>query len=465
MRINLTTIATATALTLAFAVSATAQPTRTPPESSRQLQLSYADVVKKTAPAVVNIYTKRKVRNPFADDPFFRRFFGAPRGGKGGERIQTALGSGVVVRADGIIVTNNHVIDGADEVVVALPDRREFEAKVLLADDRTDLAILRVNARNLPALRFHNSDDAEVGDIVLAIGNPFGVGQTVTSGIISALARTQAGISDHQFFIQTDAAINPGNSGGALVTMGGDLIGINTAIYSRSGGNIGIGFAIPANMVKLVVDTAVAGQKTIARPWLGVDTQIVDADLADSLGLDRPIGLAVTAVADGSPAAQAGLRDGDIIVKADGFEVNDPQSLNFRAATKGVGNTVNVTYIRKGQPQTAAVRLIKAPETTPRDTSTIDGRNPLQGVTVANLSPALADELQVGVTKGVMITELSRRSIAARLGFMPGDVIKQVNGRKITTVASLKSALADNSGEWEVAVDRNGRSLKLSLQM
>jgi Do/DeqQ family serine protease len=455
----------AIAMAVSIAGLSQAQPTRVVPTSTQQLQLSFADVVRKTAPAVVNIYSKRKVRNPFADDPFFRRFFGAPRGGEKGQRMQTSLGSGVVVRADGIIVTNNHVIAGADEVVVALPDRREFEAKVLLADERTDLAILRVNARNLPALRFHNSDDAEVGDIVLAIGNPFGVGQTVTSGIISALARTQAGISDYQFFIQTDAAINPGNSGGALVTVNGDLIGINSAIYSRSGGNIGIGFAIPANMVKLVVDTALGGAKSIARPWLGVDTQVVDSDLADSLGLDRPIGVAVTSVAPGSPAAQAGIKEGDIITKADGFEINDPQGLNFRAATKGIGNAVNVTYIRKGETQSAALRLIKAPETTPRDTSNIDGRNPLQGATVANLSPALADELQVGVTSGVMITELSRRSIAARLGFMPGDVIKEVNGRKITTVSSLKSALGGKEDEWEVTVDRNGRSLKLSLQM
>jgi Do/DeqQ family serine protease len=455
----------AIAVALSVAGLSQAQPTRVVPTSTQQLQLSFADVVRKTAPAVVNIYSKRKVRNPFADDPFFRRFFGAPRGGEKGQRVQTSLGSGVVVRTDGIIVTNNHVIAGADEVVVALPDRREFEAKVLLADERTDLAILRVNARNLPALRFHNSDDAEVGDIVLAIGNPFGVGQTVTSGIISALARTQAGISDYQFFIQTDAAINPGNSGGALVTVNGDLIGINSAIYSRSGGNIGIGFAIPANMVKLVVDSALGGAKSIARPWLGVDTQIVDSELADSLGLDRPVGVAVTSVAPGSPAAQAGIKEGDIITTADGFEINDPQSLNFRAATKGIGNAVNVTYIRKGETLTAALRLIKAPETTPRDTSTIDGRNPLQGVTVANLSPALADELQVGVTSGVMITELSRRSVAARLGFMPGDVIKEVNGRKITTVSSLKAALGGNDDEWEVTVDRNGRTLKLSLQM
>jgi Do/DeqQ family serine protease len=438
--------------------------TRIVPQSMGQLQLSFADVVKKTAPAVVNIYSKRKVRNPFADDPFFRRFFGdRPRG----DRVQSALGSGVIVRSDGIIVTNNHVVADADEIVVALADRREFEAKVLLADERTDIAVLRVNTggKALPTLAFHNSDDAEVGDIVLAIGNPFGVGQTVTSGIISALARTQAGISDYQFFIQTDAAINPGNSGGALVTINGQLIGINSAIYSRSGGSIGIGFAIPANMVKLVVTTAVGGGKTIARPWLGLDTQPVTADIAKTIGLDRPLGVLVTDVSAGSPAFQAGLRNGDVIVKIDDFDVNDQQSVNFRVATKGIGNSVEVAYLRDGEKRTAPVRLIKAPETTPRDVQAIDGANPLQGVKVANMSPAYADELQVPVTSGVMITEMDRRSIAARLGFRPGDVIVSVNGRKITTVEGLKAALSGKAGRWTVNVNRNGQTLKLSISI
>jgi len=438
--------------------------TRVVPRSSEQIQLSFAEVVRKTAPTVVNIYTKRKVRNPFADDPFFRRFFDRPRRGS---RVQTSLGSGVVVRGDGVIVTNNHVIDGADEIVVALADRREYEAKVVLADDRTDIAVLRVDTggRTLPTIAFHDSDNAEVGDIVLAIGNPFGVGQTVTSGIISALARTQAGISDHQFFIQTDAAINPGNSGGALVTIDGKLIGINTAIYSRSGGSIGIGFAIPANMVKTVVDTALAGGKTIARPWLGLDTQPVTADIADSIGLDRPVGVLVKDIADASPAARAGIRRGDVITKIDAFEINDPQSLNFRVATKGVGNTATVTYVRDRQTRTAAVRLIKAPETTPRQVTEIEGRNPLQGATVANMSPAYADELQVDVTSGVMITEIGRRTLAARLGLRPGDVVKVVNGRKITSVAALKSAVSGNTGAWKITIERGGRTLNLSIRI
>ena len=462
--LSLSAVAAMAAFAAQTAIAAPGDTTRVVPTSTQQLQLSFADVVKKTAPAVVNIYSKRKVRNPLLDDPFFGRFFGERMGR---DRTTSALGSGVIVRADGIVVTNHHVVDDADEIVVALADRREFEAKVLLADERTDIAVLRINTggKPLPTLAFHDSDDAEVGDIVLAIGNPFGVGQTVTSGIISALARTQAGISDFGFFIQTDAAINPGNSGGALVTVNGQLIGINSAIYSRSGGSIGIGFAIPANMVKTVVTTAIGGAKSIARPWLGFTGQTVTADIAGSIGLDRPVGLLVSEVSPGSPAAQAGIKSGDVVTKIDDFEVNDPQSLNFRVATKGVGNSVNVTYLRDGAPRTAAVRLIKAPETTPRDISEIDGKNPLQGVKVANLSPAFAEELQIDATSGVMITEMDRRSFAARLGFRPGDIIVSVNGRKITTVESLKSALSGKASAWAVTVNRNGQTLKLSIQL
>ena len=385
---------------LALSVALIAQPAwsadtvRVAPQSATQLQLSYAGVVRQTTPAVVNIYSKRKVRNPFAGDPFFQRFFGR---GMGGDRVQSALGSGVIVRSDGVIVTSNHVVAGANEIVVALADRREFEARVVLADERTDIAVLRVNVggKSLPTLAFRDSDDAEVGDIVLAIGNPFGVGQTVTSGIISALARTagrhlRLSASSSR---PTPRSI-PATRAARSSTVDGKLIGINTAIYSRSGGNIGIGFAIPANMVKLVVDSALAGSKSIARPWLGVETQTVTADIADSVGLDRPTGVLVTEVASGSPAAEAGLRNGDVVTKVDGFDVNDEQGMNFRVATKGVGNTVNVTYLRGGQSRTAALRLIKAPETTPRASAELEGSSPLQGATVANLSPAVAEELQ-----------------------------------------------------------------------
>lgn len=435
---------------LAPQAGAQAPSLRTVPATAAQMQLSFASVVRKASPAVVNIYSKRTVKNPYASDPFWSRFFR--------ERVQSALGSGVIVRADGVIVTNNHVVAGADEITVVLADRREFEARILLADERTDLAVLRVNnpVRGLPTLAFHDSDDAQVGDIVLAIGNPFGVGQTVTSGIVSALARTQVGISDYQFFIQTDAAINPGNSGGALVTMNGELIGINTAIFSRSGGSIGIGFAIPANMVKTVVSSALGGAREVARPWLGIESQPVDAALAETLGLDRPSGVLVTQVLPGSPAALAGLTARDVITKVDDVEVNDEPALNFRVATKGIGNNATLTFIRNGQPRSASVRLVKEPNDAPQAAVEIEGKNPLQGAVVSNITTALASELGVEPGTGVLITEMSRRSIAAQYGFSPGDVIVSVNGKKTNSVNSLKAALKGANGWRITAVGPNG---------
>src|SRR5262245_38652656 len=293
----------AVAVALLAAAPAHAQQ-RVVPQDRAAIQLSFAPLVKTTAPAVVNIYTKRTVRaatSPLLNDPFFRRFFGDQLPGQT-ERVQNSLGSGVIVDPGGLIVTNNHVIKGADQITVVLSDRREFEATVVRADDRTDLSVLKINSgsERLPVLELMDSDDLEVGDLVLAIGNPFGVGQTVTSGIVSAVARTRVGIADYGFFIQTDAAINPGNSGGALITMGGKLAGINTAIFSRDGGSVGIGFAIPANMVQTVV-AAAGGQGRIVRPWLGADTQTVTADLATGLGLPRLIGVIVGEVFGGNP--------------------------------------------------------------------------------------------------------------------------------------------------------------------
>ena len=286
--------------------------TREVPDSRAEVMLSFAPVVKKAAPAVVNVLTKKKVtqQRPLSsllDDPFFRRFFGDGFGDqKRRERDQSSLGSGVIVGAEGLIVTNEHVIKGASEIKVVLADRREFEAEVVLTDERTDLAVLLVDpgGAELPILEMRDSDDVEVGDLVLAVGNPFGVGQTVTSGIVSALARTQVGITDFSFFIQTDAAINPGNSGGALVTMDGRLIGINTAIYSRSGGSVGIGFAIPANMVRTVVESARSGH-ALVRAWAGIAGQDLTSELAEGLRLDRPGGVVISDVYEGGPADRA----------------------------------------------------------------------------------------------------------------------------------------------------------------
>ncbi|OYW98338.1 MAG: serine protease, partial [Bosea sp. 32-68-6] len=330
-----------TASSLAAGPVAAQAPLRQVPESRQEISLSFSGVVKKSAGAVVNVYgarVEKQPRNPFMDDPFFRRFFGDRGFGVPQERVQRSLGSGVVVDASGLVVTNNHVIEGMSEVKVAFADKREVEATILLRDPRTDLAVLKLKtAKDLVAIELADSDKVEIGDIVLAIGNPFGVGQTVTQGIVSALARTQIGVGDAQSFIQTDAAINPGNSGGALVDMQGRVIGINTAIFSRSGGSHGIGFAIPAAMVRVVVESARAGAKTVRRPWFGARLQALTPDVADGLGLDRPAGSVVAGVVEKGPAAEGGLRRSDVILAVDGVSVDDPESFGYRFATRPLG--------------------------------------------------------------------------------------------------------------------------------
>ncbi len=283
------------ALMVAPAVAQTAPPVtvRQAPQTRAEIQTSFSPVVKAARPSVVNVYASRTEQmpvNPLFDDPIFRRFFGG-RGAQPQSRTAQSLGSGVIVDASGLVVTNHHVIEGMTEVKVALADRREVDAEIILRDPRTDLAVLKLKTgSNYPAIALGDSDALEVGDLVLAIGNPFGVGQTVTQGIVSALARTQVGVSDYGFFIQTDAAINPGNSGGALIDVNARLVGVNSAILSRSGGNVGIGFAIPANMVQVVVEAAKSGGKQVRRPWVGASLQTVDRAIADSIGLDRPAG-------------------------------------------------------------------------------------------------------------------------------------------------------------------------------
>src|SRR5579872_2266303 len=345
-----------TLLLLSSLLSAASAQERRVPNSLNEIRLSYAPVVQRAAPAVVNVYAAKTVaaQNPFLDDPIFRRFFGAPGGG---EQVQRSLGSGVLVDASGLVVTNNHVIDGADQVKVSLSDKREFEAEIVLKDTRSDLAVLRLKAagERFPVIEFSDSDTLQVGDVVLAIGNPFAVGQTVTHGIVSAVARTQVGISDYQFFIQTDAAINPGNSGGALVDTSGRLVGINTAIFSRSGGSQGIGFAIPANMVKVVVASAQGGSKVVRRPWLGAKLQAVTPEIAESMSLKRPTGALVASVAAKSPAARAGIRAGDLVVSVDGQTVDDANAFDYRFATKPLGGQTYLGVMRSGKEVKVAV--------------------------------------------------------------------------------------------------------------
>lgn len=434
------------------------------PTSPNQLRMSYAPIVQRVQPAVVNVYAAKAVpRNPMLDDPMFRRFFGVP--GNQPEQMQRSLGSGVMVDASGLVVTNNHVIEGADQVKVSLSDKREFEAEIVLKDSRTDLAVLRLKdvKEKFPVLDFSNSDDALVGDVVIAIGNPFGVGQTVTHGIISALARTQVGITDYQFFIQTDAAINPGNSGGALVDMTGKLVGVNTAIFSRSGGSQGIGFAIPANMVRVVVASAKGGGNAVKRPWLGARLQAVTPEIAETLGLKRPTGALVANVAAGSPSARAGLKLSDLIVSIDGQVIDDPNAFDYRFATRPLGGTAQVDVIRAGKPVKLSVALETAPDTG-RDEIVIKSRSPFQGAKVANISPALADELKIDTSvEGIVVTELSGDAPAASVGFKKGDIILSVNGQKIARTADLEKITREPSRLWRITVVRGGQQLSVVL--
>src|SRR4051812_19319728 len=456
---------TAAALALAALHPAAAQDRRVP-ASTTELRLSYAPVVHKVTPSVVNVYAARVVenRNPFMEDPFFRRFFGGG-GGSMPQQVQRSLGSGVIVDAGGLIMTNNHVIEGANEVKVTLADKREFEAEIVLKDARTDLAVLRVKdgRERFAAIELGNSDELQVGDVVMAIGNPFGVGQTVTHGIVSALARTQVGISDFQFFIQTDAAINPGNSGGALVDLAGRLIGLNTAIFSRSGGSQGIGFAIPVNMVKVVLASAKGGGTTVKRPWLGAKLQAVTPEIADSLGLKRPVGALVATVTQGSPAARGGLKTGDLIVAIDGQTVDDQNAFDYRFATKALGGHAQLGIVRSGKEAKLSVGLESAPES-PRDEIVIRTRSPFMGMKVANISPALADELRLDASaEGVIVLEVAEGSLAQNLGFRPGDIIAAVNREKIERTRDLERAAKESVRRWSITIVRGGQSISVTF--
>lgn len=441
---------------------------RVPPPSREAIQYSYAPIVKRAAPAVVNVYVRSRVRTgtpPLLDDPFFRRFFGdgfgMPR-----ERIQNSLGSGVIVSPDGIVVTNNHVIRGGQsaEIRVALADRREFDAKVILQDEKTDIAVLRIEAdgETFPTLELADSDALEVGDLVLAIGNPFGVGQTVTSGIVSALARTEVARSDTQVFIQTDAAINPGNSGGALVDMQGRLVGINTAIFSKTGGSHGIGFAIPVNLVRIYVESALTGSK-VERPWLGARLEDVTREVAESLGLDRVAGAVVTRVYTNGPASEAGLETGDVIVAVDDFQVLDPRAVYYRLVTRGIGNTARLDVIRKRERLSLDLPLKAAPMPTRDDVRNLSGPHPFDGARVVNLMPHMAEELGLEDQDGVVVVLSVRNGSTAANIFRPGDIILQVGDQRIENVTDLDRVLQQRPRVWRIALKREERILQFQF--
>ena len=436
------------------------------PATATDVQLSFAPIVKRVAPAVVNVYASRTVKvetSPFFADPFFRQFFGDQFGGQPSTRVQQSLGSGVLISADGLIVTNFHVIAQADDVKVALYDKRELPADIVLRDQRSDLAVLRIkgNVANLPTIEFADSDTVEVGDLVLAIGDPFGVGQTVTSGIVSAFARLPGNPAEDQYFIQTDAAINPGNSGGALVDMNGRLIGINRMIVSPSGASSGIGFAIPSNLVRVVAAAAESGGGSPKRPWLGADLQPVTPELATGLGLDSPRGALVASVAEGGPAGTAGMKDGDLITSIDGSDIDDVGALTYRMATKPLGGTVKLGIVRDGKRYTATVALEAAPETVPRDQTVIDGDSPMAGLTVLNLSPAVAEEMSYsGPPKGVIVSDVAQGSNAETAGFNRGDVIVDVNGVNVDTTKVLEAEATKTTRTWDLSIRRGGRLIQ-----
>ncbi len=434
------------------------------PFSREEVQLSYAPLVQQAGPAVVNVYASATVaaRSPFFGDPFFDRLFGSTLP----PRVQSSLGSGVIVDSAGLVVTNHHVIRDADEVRVALADGREFESRILLKDESIDLAVLKIEGNEaFPTLELGDSDRLEVGDLVLAIGNPFGVGQTTTSGIVSALARTHVGISDFGFFIQTDAAINPGNSGGALIDMSGRLVGINTAIYSRSGGSIGIGFAIPSNMLRSVLDAARSGSEFVERPWIGASFDHVTAQVAEALGLDRPQGALVTDVQEGSPAAEAGLQPGDVVLVVDGIRIEHPDALAYRIATRRIGEVAEFEVLQRGRNVHVTVNLAKAPEGESGKRITLEGQSPFAGCTVAELSPALSRRLGLpDNARGVVIVEIARNSQAHRFGLRPRDIVREVNGETIVSAAQLAQLVEQDTRWWQFTLERDGRLLRQTLR-
>lgn len=438
------------------------------PASREAIHLSFAPVVRRVAPAVVNITSRKEVvvqDNPFLNDPFFNFFFrgrGLPSPAQ--RQVQQSLGSGVIVGSDGLIVTNRHVVAEADEIDVVLSDRRSFSAKVVASDDRSDLAFLRIDADGrLPAIELADSDGIEVGDLVLAVGNPFGIGQSVTSGIVSATARTAPELDNEVSFIQTDAAVNPGNSGGALVDVDGRLIGINTAIFSRSGGSIGIGFAIPSNLVRARM-AALSGAKDgqVARPWLGAALQAVDSDVAQSLGIDRPGGVLISRVHPSGAAARAGLAAGDVVVSVDGVPVDDAPALSYRLALHAIGERADIVALRKGRRIELDVPVEAAKEQPPADVTRLGRDSELAGATAANLSPAFNETLGLDMfEQGVAVVGVVPGSRAQAWRLRPGDIIEAVNGRPVADVKSLERA--SRSGVQRLEVRREGRRFTVAM--
>ncbi len=452
-------------LTIGLATPAVAE-TKVP-QSQAEISMGFAPLVKEAAPAVVNIFAKQVVQvrqSPFTGDPFFDQFFrsfGTPQ-----PRVESSLGSGVILSEDGIVVSNYHVVGMSTDIRVQLNDRSEYTAEVLLADEESDLAILKLkDAEGLPFLQLRDSDNVDVGELVMAIGNPFGVGQTVTSGIVSGLARSGVATGNARgYFIQTDAAINPGNSGGALIDINGDLIGINTSILTRSGGSNGIGFAIPANLVAQFVDQAREGFDDFQRPWAGMFGQPVDADMAEGLGLDRAGGIVVTELHEMSPFRAAGFEPGDVIVALDGQPVNTPAEMVFRMSVAGLGSEAEVQTLRDGALEKRVVKMDVAPDTPSRDTIETGRKSAIPGMMISNINPAVLGEYGLPLSlEGVMVEKPGE--IGARLGIRPGDVLRVIDGKEILTTKDADKALRDARKRLTLEVQRGTQRVVMRFRL
>lgn len=429
-----------------------------------------AEVTSAVKPTIVNISTTRTVkvaegRDPFMDDPFFKRFFGdnfhqkQPK-----EQKAVGLGSGVIVSSDGYIITNYHVVKDADEIKVLMSDKKEFVGKVIGSDPKTEISVVKIAATGLPTVSWGDSDALQVGEVVLAVGNPYGLNQTVTMGIVSALGRANVGIADYEDFIQTDAAINPGNSGGALVNIKGELVGINTAIYSTSGGYQGIGFAIPSNMVRTVMDSLIKEGKVV-RGWVGVSIQAITPELAKQFNLQDEVGALVGDIVENSPAEKAGLKRGDVIIEYDGKKIEEPNSLRNMVAKTSPGEEHRMKVLREGKTVTVKLTVGELPTDGQVEIVTGDYENAMKGITVQDVTPDIAKKLKIPERiKGVIISDIDEESIAAGI-LAPGDVIQEVNRKKITDTKDYKDIVSKIKKDEDVLllVYRRGTSLFVTL--
>ena len=460
MKQILTSALAAIALAM-FATSAKAQ--TQVPTSQLEINLGFAPLVKQAAPAVVNIYARRVVQartSPFSNDPFFENLF--RDFGQSRPKVQNSLGSGVILTEDGIVVSNYHVVGMATDIRIVLNDRREYSAKVLLGDKDADLAILQIETEEpLPFLPYRSSDNVQVGELVLAIGNPFGVGQTVSSGIVSGLARSGTATGNARgYFIQTDAPINPGNSGGALIDVAGNLIGVNTSILTRSGGSNGIGFAIPADLVAQFVSQARNGKTEFVRPWAGITGQPVDQALSEGLGLPRPEGVVISAINPESPFAKVGVNVGDVVMAVDGQPVNTPAEMLFRMSLRGLGEIAEFEIIQDGDLVVKPVGMVAPPEIDESAILTMPAGEKLEGLTVANATPAVLNELGMppSVT-GVIV--LNPGPKAGRVGLRPGDILLEINNEEIVSVEDIAAALDKSNRRVKIQAQRGNQSLTL----